>query len=142
MKHKMARWRGTGLLTLLVCCAFSAHFAMDLTAAPLLDNRLLMIDPSSMPITAGKATLTIGVLQRTNGVYSGEYKMNISPYFFKSETGRLAIVVSDESLAKVGQGETVAIIGTAISPGGQTRPIAAKATPTGTEGGKLKLWFT
>ena len=142
LKHKMAGWRGNRLLALLACGAFAGHFAMDLNSAPLVENRLLMIDPSSMPINVGKATLTIGVLQRTNGVYSGEYKMDVSPYFFKSEKGKLEIVVSDESLAKVGQGKMVAIVGTAISPDGKTRPIAAKATPTGSEGGRLKLWFT
>ncbi len=37
-------------------------------------NRILMIDPSSMPIAKGKATLTIGALQRADGVYSPKYK--------------------------------------------------------------------
>jgi hypothetical protein len=131
------RWSApvVGLVLLVFHCAAAE-------ADPFSGNRMLIIDPSSMPITAGKATLVIGVLHRTNGVYSGEYKMDVSPYFFKNETGRLAIVVSDESLAKVGQGKVVAIIGTAISPGGKARPIAATATPTGSEGGKLKLWFT
>lgn len=106
-------------------------------------NRVLIIDPSSMPIAAGKATLTIGSLQRTNGIYSGDYKVSVSPYFFKNEKGRLAITVSDESLAKANQGKVVAIIGTATTSGkdGLTRHIDATATPANLDHGKLKLWF-
>ena len=106
-------------------------------------NRVLIIDPSSMPIAAGKATLTIGSLQRTNGIYTGDYKVSVSPYFFKNEKGRLAIAVSDESLTKASQGKIVAITGTATSSGdnGKARHIDATATPASTDHGKLKLWF-
>jgi hypothetical protein len=107
-------------------------------------NRILLIDPSSMPVAAGKATLIIGPLQRTNGVYAGDYKLKVFPYFSKNEKGRLAIIVSDKSLAEASQGKVVAITGTATmsGKGGKSRPIAATATPTDINGGKLKLWFT
>jgi len=103
-----------------------------------------MIDPSSMPVAAGKATLIIGALQRTNGVYMGDYKIKVVPYFLKNEKGRLAIVVSDESLAAVNQGKVAAITGTATTSGkgGRTRPITATATPVDPDHGTLKLWFT
>ncbi len=107
-------------------------------------NRILMIDPSSMPVVAGKATLTIGPLQRADGVYSGDYTISVSPYFFKNENGRLAIIVSDESLAGIAQGKSAAIIGTATTSGkdGASRPIEATATPSNINHGMLKLWFT
>ena len=106
-------------------------------------ERVLIIGPSSMPITAGKATLTIGSLQRTNGIYTGDYKVSVTPYFFKNEKGRLAIADSDESMDKASQGKVVAITGTATSSGtaGKTRHIDATATPASTDPGKLKLWF-
>jgi hypothetical protein len=106
-------------------------------------NRVLMIDSSSMPIAGGKATLTIGALQRTNGVYTGDYKLKVFPYFLKNETGRLAIVVSDESLAEASLGKVVAITGTATTTGkdGRSRRIDATATPADTNRGTLKLWF-
>jgi hypothetical protein len=106
-------------------------------------NRILLIDPSSMPVARGKATLTIGALQRTNGVYSGDYKIRVTPYFFKSEKGRLAIVVSDKSLARIGQGKAEAVIGLATTngKGGQSRPIQATATPVDIDHGTLKLSF-
>jgi hypothetical protein len=102
-----------------------------------------MIDPSSMPVVAGQAILTIGPLQRVDGVYSGDYKIQVSPYFFKNEKGRLAIIVSDESLAGIAQGKTAAIIGTATTSGkgGASRHVDATATPANINRGTLKLWF-
>ena len=85
-----------------------------------------------MPVSAGKVTLIIGPLKRANGVYTGDYKIKVFPYFFKNENGRLAIVVSDASLAAVNQGKVVAITGTATTSGkgGKSRTIEATATPT------------
>jgi len=130
------------LLALLAAGLGGAHAAAGSTnAAPA--NRILIIDPSSMPVAAGQATLTIGPLQRVDGVYSGDYKIKVSPYFFKNEKGRLAIVVSDESLAGIAHGKTAAIIGTATTSGlgGETRHIDATATPADINRGTLKLWF-
>ncbi len=106
-------------------------------------NRILLIAPSSMPIAAGKATLTIGELHRTGGVYTGEYKIKLFPYIFKNEKGRLEIIVSDESMAAINEGKVAAIIGTATTSGknGKSRHIDATATPTDVDHGTLKLWF-
>ena len=97
-----------------------------------------------MAVDAGNATLIIGALQRTNGVYAGDYKLTVLPWFLKNEKGRLAIVVSDASLAEASQGKVVAITGTATTSGkdGKCRPIAAIATPVNMDHGTLKLWFT
>ena len=106
-------------------------------------NLTLMIEPSSMPVNAGRATLIIGALQRGAGVYLGRYKIKVFPWFLKNENGTLAIVVSDESLAKLKQGKVAAITGTAttIGKGERSRPIEAIATPTDSQHGNLKLWF-
>ena len=122
----------------------------DTHAAPVSTNstptsRILMIDPSSMPIATGKATLIIGALQRVDGVYTGDYKLKVFPYFLKNEKGRLAIVVSDESLAEINQGKVATIVGTATTTtsgkGGRTRHIDATATPADINRGTLRLWF-
>jgi hypothetical protein len=106
-------------------------------------NRVLLVESSSMPVGGGSATLTIGPLQRTGGVYTGDYKIQVAPYFFKSEKGRLAIVVSDESLARISQGRAEAVIGTATAggKGGATRHIDATATPVDANHGTLKVLF-
>ena len=106
-------------------------------------NRILVIDPSSMPVAGGTATLTIGPLHRTNGIYLGDYKITVLPYFFKNEKGKLAIIVSDESLGEINRGKAAAIIGSATTSGkgGTSRPIDATATPVDINRGTLKLWF-
>ena len=134
--------RITVLLALLAAGWSTAQAAPAATnSAPA--SRILMIDPSSMPVDAGKATLIIGALQRTNGVYSGDYKLKVFPWFLKNEKGRLSVIVSDESLAEAGQGKVVTITGTATTSGkgGKTRPITAIATPVNGDHGTLKLWF-
>ena len=128
----------------LLAAGWSAARAAELSTNSAPANRILMIDSSSMPVAAGKATLTIGALQRADGVYSGDYKIKVFPYFLQNEKGRLAIVVSDESLVGLNQGKVAAITGTATTngKGGRTRHIDATATPADINRGTLKLWFT
>lgn len=130
------------LLALLAVGWVNAHGASGPTNSAV-TNRVLVIEPSFMPISGGKATLIIGALRRTNGVYSGDYKVKVSPYFFKNEKGRLAIIVSDESLARINRGMAAAIIGTATTSGrgGSSRHVDATATPADVNHGRLKLWF-
>jgi hypothetical protein len=130
------------LLALLIA-GWSAAGAAPASTNSAAANRILIIDSSSMPIGGGSATLIIGTLHRVNGVYIGDYKLKVFPYFLKSDKGRLAIVVSDASLAKVNRGKVAAITGTATTngKGGTCRPIAAIATPADINHGKLKLWF-
>ena len=135
--------RITILLALLMAGWSKLHAApAETNSAPA--GRQLLVDASSMPIGTGKATLTIGVLQRTNGIYAGDYKIKVFPYFFKNEKGRLAIAVSDQSLAEISRGKAAAITGTATTSGksGRSRHIEATATPADLDHGKLKLWFT
>jgi hypothetical protein len=103
---------------------------------------VLIIDQSVTAVSGAKATLSIGPLQRTGNIYAGDYHMKVSPYFFKGEKGRLAIVVSDKSMARVTNGLGAEIIGTATSNGdGETRRIDAQASPADRARGTLKLWF-
>ncbi len=132
------------VLLILLATSWNAAHAAPPATRPAAAGRVLMIDPSSMPVAAGKATLIIGPLQRANGVYTGDYRIKVFPYFLKSEKGRLAIEVSDESLTRVSHGKVATIIGTATTSGkgGTSRHIDATATPADSNGGKLKLWFT
>jgi hypothetical protein len=107
-------------------------------------NRILMVDASSMPVAGGKATLTVGALRRAAGVYTGDYKLKVFPYFLKNDRGRLAIMVSDDSMEEINVGNVTEISATATSSGkdARSRPIAATVTPTDINHGTLKLWFT
>lgn len=118
------------------------------TASPVPTNtvgeaRILLIEPSSMPVLAGEATLTIGALGRTNGTYTGDYRVKVFPYFYKSEKGRLAMLVSDAALAEIRAGKVTPITGTATTSGkrGRCRRIDAIVTPKGRDKGMLKVSF-
>jgi hypothetical protein len=104
-------------------------------------ERLLMIERSASPVAGGKALLTISPLNRVTNIYAGDYDMKVSPYFFKSEKGKLAIEVTPESLDKVRRGMPAEITGLATSEDGESRRIDAVATPLDPDRGALKLWF-
>ncbi len=106
------------------------------------DGRVLILENSTMPLTAARATLIIGPLTRTNGVYVGNFKLNIFPYFFKNDRGRLAINVPDKVLLAADQGQTVVVTGTATSTkDGIIRHVEITATPKDRDHGSLSLWF-
>ena len=130
------------LLAILAAGCSGLHAApVSTNSAPA--DRVLVVEPSSMPLAGGTAMLTIGVLRRVDGVFVGSYKVSVSPYFFKNEKGKLAIIVSDESMAKINHGKVATIIGTATTngKGGITRHVDATATPASINRGMIKLWF-
>src|SRR5687767_8762087 len=103
---------------------------------------VLIIDRSVTAVSGAKATLSIGPLQRTGNIYAGNYHMKVAHDFFKGEKGRLALVVSHKTMARVTNGLGAEIIGTATSNGdGETRRIDEQATPADSDRGALKLWF-
>jgi hypothetical protein len=129
----------------LALLAFGWSYAL---AAPVATNsaapdRILLIDRSFMPVVAGKATLTIGPLERTNGVYTGDYKFTVFPWVQNNEKGRLAIFVSDKTLAEACLCRVVTNTGSATPSGnsGLCRSIVAVATPIDKDHGTLNLSF-
>jgi len=106
-------------------------------------NRILMVDASSMPVAGGKATLIVGLLRRADGVYTGDYKLKVFPYFLKNDRGRLAILASDDSMTEINVGKITEISATATSgKDARSRPIAATVRPADVNHGTLKLCFT
>ena len=107
------------------------------TASP-----VLILENSTLPLMTAKATLIVSPLTRTNGVYAGDFKVKIFPYFFRSDRGRLAINVSDTALAAVYEGKTVVVSGTSTSTkNGTVRHIEITATPKDRDHGTINLWF-
>ena len=105
-------------------------------------SRVLILENSTMPLPTAKATLIIGPLTRTNGIYAGDFKVKVFPYFFKSDWGRLAINVPDKALAEINQGKAVAVTGTSTSTkNGMVRHIEITATPKDRDHGTVSLWF-
>jgi len=134
--------RSKPVLALLLALFLASPLVGDSARNSAATKRLLVIERSSTRVSAAKATLTIEPLVRTNQIFAGQYDVKVSPFFFKSESGQLEINVSDESLAKAGQGQPVEITGTALTNGENVkRKVNAIATPTDKTQGKLKVWF-
>src|ERR1044071_6386620 len=83
--------------------------ASDGDASPegALAHRVLRVDRCWTKVAGGKATLTVSPLRRIKDIFEGEFDMKVAPYFFKNDKGKLAIVVSDEAIAKVSAGTVV-----------------------------------
>jgi len=106
-------------------------------------NDVLVIDRCLSSVPGGKCTLTIGPLRPIGDFYFGDYATKISPYFFKNEDGKLAILITRESIDKTCGGLPVDITGTATENGKsrKSRRIDATATPLDGRQGTLRLRF-
>ena len=130
----------TILCLLLLASSWGAAQAAQTAANS--TSRVLILENSIMPLPTAKATLIIGPLTRTNGIYAGDFKVKVFPYFFKSDWGRLAIKVPDKALAEMNQGKAVAVTGTSTSTkNGTVRHIEITATPKDRDHGTVSLWF-
>jgi hypothetical protein len=106
-------------------------------------NDVLMIDRCVSGVAGGKCKLTIGPLRPAGDIYAGNYATKVSPYFFENQDGKLAIVITRESIDMASRGLSVEITGTATENGksGKTRRIDATATPLDGRQGTLRLRF-
>ncbi len=106
-------------------------------AAPPYDK--VAVETSSTSIYIGKVTLEVAPLTRQNGVFSGDYKANVFPYFFMSEHGTFRMNVSDNDLARIAKGETVDFTGEAENSGREARSVTGRAVPDDATHGKIKV---
>jgi hypothetical protein len=97
------------------------------------------VETSSTSIYIGKVTLLVTPLVRQNGIYIGDYRAKVFPYFFMNEHGTFHLEVSDEDLARVAKGETVEFKGHAENGGREERKITGRATPDDAVHGKIKV---
>lgn len=98
----------------------------------------LIIAPSSSKLAGGVAKLVVGPLSREALEYVGDYRIKVFPYFFKSESGRLFIKVSEEALRRMVRGDVTGFSGRAETDGtGGKRKIVAQATPSANGCGAL-----
>lgn len=120
--------------------------AGDNTPQTGLGHQVLKVDRCFTRVAGGKATLTVRSLRRTNDVFQGEFNMKVAPYFFKSDKGKLMVVVPNGAIAKAAPGSQVDFTGTATTKGERdslvVRQIKGVATPEDSEHGALKVWLT
>lgn len=97
------------------------------------------IEPAKTSIYIGSVTLTTGVMNRKEQVFSAEYHAKVFPYFFSNEKGRLWINFSDDELARLARGETVHFTGHAENSDHEQRRIEGRAVPANAKEGKIKV---
>ncbi|MEO5719616.1 MAG: hypothetical protein ABIR29_13740 [Chthoniobacterales bacterium] len=103
----------------------------------------MFVEPSSSKLAGGTAHLVVGVLNRHDSSYTGNYRIKVFPYFFKSESGKLLIKVSEPLLKRMIAGGATSFAGSAITDGtGETRKITAKARPAASDPRAGALTFT
>ena len=138
------RFVGAGTRWVVAC----ALIGVGTFAGPLLkdagqnDEALIISRCTAAVAGGGKATLTVSPLRPRGEIYSADYQVKVSPYFFKSEKGKLAVVISSETLEKARKGMPVEVTGTATTNGeSRGRPINATVIPRSKDAGSLKVWF-
>ncbi len=80
----LARVHKTVLMLLLLASGLRAALAAPTAMESAIAGRVLILDNSTVPLKTAKATLIVGPLTRTNGIYAGDFKVKVFPYFFKS----------------------------------------------------------
>ena len=127
--------------SVLLVMVFTASMNLALAASdPVLSANRIAIQPASASLAGGKAHLTTAGLQRAGGRYAGNYQLKVEPYFFKSESGTLSVVVPDELLRKLVGGQAVSFAGKAVTSGsGKTRAVRVKASPAAADASRGSL---
>ena len=93
-------------------------------------DRRLIADPCSAVVLLGKATLVVTPLIHKENAYISDYRLRISPYFFKNEKGTLELNAPNATVKKLMAGNPVEFVGRAISSkNGKINKITGKATP-------------
>ena len=128
-----------GLLVILVVT--SGEFSHAQTSDVDRDKpsaRRMIVDPSSSSVALGKANLIVSPLNRAGAAYHGGYQLKVTPYFFKSEKGKLQLGAPDEVVRKLAEGVPVEFTGKATNSGdGKVKVVTGKATPASKDHGKV-----
>jgi hypothetical protein len=128
------------LLILFVACACLPRLGFAQTTPPKTDTAgglvILCIEPSSTSLAGAKADLTVKPLTRQGDNFIGDYQLKVMPYFFKSETGKLSILLSEKLLRQIIGGKPVKFSGFAKTNGDtKTKPINGTVTPSANDCG-------
>ena len=111
-------------------------------AAAAAPARELRIDPGTTGVPLGEARLSIEPLVRVAGKedLSASYKVDITPFTFKSEAGRFSVTISEADLQRLADGQQIHFTGQAVAQdGSNTSTVQGRATPSGGGGGALRI---
>jgi hypothetical protein len=91
----------------------------------------LSIDSCSAAVSLGKATLIVDPLVHKGRFYVGDYRLDVAPFFFMSETGTLELNAPDATVNKLLAGIAAGFTGKASNnKQGKPKIITGKITPS------------
>ncbi len=97
------------------------------------------VETAKTSIYIGSVTLKMPPFKRAGDTYESTYQARVFPYFFYNESGRIAITLTDEELARISSGETVYFNGHAEDTTGDPRRIEGRVVPDDADSGKIKV---
>ncbi len=112
----------------------SAHGQPSLppAAKPATAQSRMFVTPSSTKVSLGKVALSVSPLGKQGAYYVGTYRLRVTPYFFKNETGTLTLGNGEDLFGKLAAGTTVPFTGKATSgKDGMVKAVNGSATPSG-----------
>ena len=126
---RLLRW-----LPLLLGCALLG------AAEPGLDD--VMVPPLKTSIYVGSVTLTPGVFERHGDTYTTSYEVEVWPWLFWGETGKVTIHLTAAELARVRVGQPVDFRGEGANQKGKPRKINGRVVPGDAHTGRIKIRIT
>ena len=98
------------------------------------------IDKAKTSIYVGSVTMTMPPFTRgKDGVFASTYTAKVFPFFMYNDKGKILIEVSDESLRKLENGETIQFTGRGLSDKGEEYHVEGRAVPANSTSGKIKV---
>ncbi len=109
-------------------------------AKPAAAQSRMFVAPSSTKVSLGKVALSVTPLGKQGGYYVGTYRLKVTPYFFKNETGTLSLGNGEDLFGKLAAGTTVPFTGKATSgKDGMVKTVNGSATPSGNGQGAVSF---
>ncbi len=100
----------------------------------------MFVAPSSTKVSLGKVALSVSPLGKQGGYYVGTYRLKVTPYFFKNETGTLTLGNGEDLFGKLVAGTTVPFTGKATSgKDGMVKTVNGSVTPSGSSQGAVSF---
>lgn len=97
------------------------------------------VAPAKTSIYIGNVKLVMPPFDRRGELYASTYEAKVFPFFFYNEAGRIAIILSDEDLRQLADGERVHFTGEAFSTKEEPRRVEGHADPADERSGKIKV---
>lgn len=103
--------------------------------------RTVEIPAMRTSIYIGSVTLTVSPLVRTATTldFSADYRAQVIPWLFWSETGTITLRPQQSDLERLLDGETIEVSGSATNHKGKGRSVSARIQPTDATDGAIKV---